>query len=731
MPAWSETPAGVQPSSSAPPTTRILSLDELRRLAIEGINASSYPSRSENFQIPPSGHGEYRSMPLDGRVDLMRPKMEKQEIEQHHVNVEDEKVPRIFQTLSGDDPSLTPLTGQFNLRPGDDASLTPLAGQFNLPPSTPGLYEVPPSPRPPTIPLPPITPIHQLVATHHFRTSEPQSPSISEHALYRSPEKTQEYSRPPHRLTHPQKRPHSYADKHGTPPRPRSPTMLIWNPAVDPPPTSLPLASAFPSDTYFPNLWDTSTSKRSDQTHPPKSLLPDSAALFEPPLPPEIPESLVQQGHYRNVTGEDGWGAIPSPDRTKVKHVFPWEEKPRHLPGRVFPAVDSPKPSLFLSPESQTSPSEGVVVKHVFPWEEIPRHPPGRVFPAVDSLFLSPESQTSSSEVPTTPEAKSSHLLPALSPLPGFPVDFNYTNAWDTIPSIQKYAERLAQPPTPKTLAPAFENKSGDKRRRNSWEERAEVSSRDGDVEDEGDDTADERVLDDSPGDDGGTDPAASGRRRSKHASPIQRKTPEKKQYREIGVQTDIRQMQTQGVQTEPPLGEKSPGPGPTKGRRPTMSGKRWWSPSSRHDVPPLVTTQDIDIAPKRPQSAGAASPDTSARGEKQPLYSSPLRSPIAALPASPGGRHSTTLAAPKSTPLRPPHLIPSPPPISSQTSNSSSLNSPISPIGPQSPSENSPRPRKPGRVWDPARGVELFKRGSEEVLARFLRMGSREDEHR
>ncbi|EEB97150.1 hypothetical protein MPER_03587 [Moniliophthora perniciosa FA553] len=35
---------------------------------------------------------------------------------------------------------------------------------------------------------------------------------------------------------------------------------------------------------------------------------------------------------------------------------------------------------------------------------------------------------------------------------------------------------------------------------------------------------------------------------------------------------------------------------------------------------------------------------------------------------------------------------------------------------------------RKSGRVWDPARGVELFKRGSEEVLARFLKMGSWEE---
>ena len=635
-------------------------------------------------------------MPLDGRVDLMRPKMQKEEDQEYHANVEDKRMPQTLQTLSGDDAPLTPLAGQSlaplagqSLAPSTGQSLTPLAGRTNLPPSTPGLYQVPPSPRPHTITLPPITPTHRSVGPHHFRTSKPQSPSTSGHALHRSPEKAQEYNHLPHRHTHPQKEPHFSVEKHSAPPRPRSPTMLIWNPAVEPPPTSLPPASAFPSDTYFPNLWDPSTYKKSGQSHPPKSLFPDSAALFEPLPPPEIPESLVQQGHYRNVTGEDELGAIPSPDRTKVKHVFPWEEKPRHLPGRVFPAVDSPKPSLFLSPESQTS----------------------------------------SSEMPTTPETKSSHLLPALSPLSGFPADFNYTNAWDTIPSIQKYAEKLAQPPTPKTLAPAFEDKNWNKRGRSSWEERTEVSSRDGDVEDEGDDTADERPHDSSPDDDKGIDSSASGRRRSKHAPPVERNI---KQYREIGVQTDPREVRTQAVQTSP-LGEKSPERSPGKVRRPTMSGRRWWTPSSRHDVPPLVTTQDFDITPNRPQSAGTASLDTPLRGEKQPLHPSPLRSPIAALP-SPRKLHSTDLAGPKSTSLRPPHAIPSSPAISSQTSNSSSLGSPISPIDPHSPSEsqlNSPRPRKAGRVWDPARGVELFKRGSEEVLARFLRMGSREDGHR
>jgi hypothetical protein len=66
------------------------------------------------------------------------------------------------------------------------------------------------------------------------------------------------------------------------------------------------------------------------------------------------------------------------------------------------------------------------------------------------------------------------------------------------------------------------------------------------------------------------------------------------------------------------------------------------------------------------------------------------------------------------------------------QISNDDSLTSPPSSIGPISPPDAplvTPPARKGSRVWDPARGVELFKRGSEEVLARFLKMGSWEDE--
>ncbi|KAJ3861078.1 hypothetical protein EV359DRAFT_47892 [Lentinula novae-zelandiae] len=61
-------------------------------------------------------------------------------------------------------------------------------------------------------------------------------------------------------------------------------------------------------------------------------------------------------------------------------------------------------------------------------------------------------------------------------------------------------------------------------------------------------------------------------------------------------------------------------------------------------------------------------------------------------------------------------------------------ITSPPLSAGPVSPHEGQPitsvaSSRKAGRVFDPARGVELFKCGSEEVLARFLKMSSWEEE--
>ncbi|KAJ7293144.1 glycogenin [Mycena rebaudengoi] len=407
-----------------------------------------------------------------------------------------------------------PLEGRFDLmqeQPGwtdHGTPSTPPAGYTRIDsPSTPGPDEVPPSPHIQTIPLPPTTPT-----------------SVSY----------------PH------------------PPRPASPPMLIWNPAVDPPPTTTPSASAFPSETYFPNIWDQAPTHHRTQGPARSSPTPVSDAFFQPPPPSDIPISLRQQGHYR-----------------QVKHVFPWEEKPRQMPGRVFPASDAPSPSLFTSP--------------------------------------------------------------------GLPTTLTYANAWDTVPSIQKYASRLVRPSQPPIgLAPAFE---GDQWKARSWEERTEASK-----------------TSKSSG-------SVTTRSRGSSISAPYTIKGKKKEYRVRGVQTISPKMRSQGTQVA--------------------------------FDPPKVSTHDKKSSRHDGRRRGASESTVHAGLDLSMTTASP--SPV----LQPGSPREFICPLQTSTP--PPRAAA----VERQISNDGSLTSPPSVAA----------------VWDPARGVELFKRGSEEVLARFLKMGSWEEE--
>ncbi|KAG2350835.1 hypothetical protein BDR05DRAFT_47559 [Suillus weaverae] len=92
------------------------------------------------------------------------------------------------------------------------------------------------------------------------------------------------------------------------------------------------------------------------------------------------------------------------------------------------------------------------------------------------------------------------------------------------------------------------------------------------------------------------------------------------------------------------------------------------------------------------------------------------LLSPAVSQVSTPRADRSTTPSSRSS----PSPLFPS------ESPTSSSLGS-VSPAEGRSPST----PSRASRVWDPARGVELFKRGSEEVLARLLKISSREESTR
>ncbi|KAJ7751307.1 glycosyltransferase family 8 protein [Mycena maculata] len=620
--AWDDpTGTGAELISGSMASGTALGLDDLRRVAVEGMQPDGTRSESR------AGEGEYLRLPLEGRVDLMRPQKPEQEKE--------EKVEK-SQGWVDPDNLATP-------RAGHTRSESPPRWE-TLP--TPGPDEVPPSPRLPPVSLPPIpTPTQASYArTHHEQPpSQPPQQHHDQHGQH-------------HQDQH-QQHQHQHQQHQQEAPRPASPPMLIWNAATDPPPTTAPPASAFPTETYFPNIWDQPPSQQQHYRQGPAgpSPPPDSSAFFQPPPPSEIPESLRRQGHYRQVTGEEEEGATgPSPDRSKVKHVFPWEEKPRQMPGRVFPSSDAPSPSLFMSPG--------------------------------------------------TPDSVAQSRSQQLSPLGGLPATLTYGNAWDAVPSIQKYASRLVRPPpSPAPLAPAFE---GDRYRKGrSWEDRTEASSMDGDDEDDGDD--DDSLVPDKDSDRETTRSSMTVRSRSGSSSISASYTikGKKKEYRVRGVQTISPQMRSQGTQVsfDPPKVS-------THEKRSSRHDGRRWAPSAADVLPPVTVHAGPDI----PMTTASPSPALQQPG-------SPREFTFASSPTTPSVQMSTP----------PPRPAPAAT-VERQISNDGSLTSPPSSIGPISPPDAplvlSPA-RKGSRVWDPARGVELFKRGSEEVLARFLKMGSWEDE--
>ena len=60
---------------------------------------------------------------------------------------------------------------------------------------------------------------------------------------------------------------------------------------------------------------------------------------------------------------------------------------------------------------------------------------------------------------------------------------------------------------------------------------------------------------------------------------------------------------------------------------------------------------------------------------------------------------------------------------------SSEAASSPSSAGPPSSPTDTRPIHGVGGGVWDPARGIDIFKKKSEEVLSRFLKVGSWEEE--
>ena len=734
-------PAWDHPAQSQ--QTKSYDLEELRHLTIAGIGSSGPATHP--------GEGIYQSMPLEGRIDLMRPRKSVAD-EEEKVEAHNWQTPLPSVQIPSEDWDGFP-SESFSY---DEAFSTPLARQIQLDEhgrwqtlSTPDPREVPGGPRIGIVPLPftptPILAFGRTASDFYASESEPEGisparllsrPSSaggyhhhhhhshghhSQVAEEKTGDKTQYHNG--HFPRYQGDKPSLFQSDHDTPAqnlvpqRTISPPLLSWNPALEPPPSDAP-PNAFPSDTYFANVWDQTPSRQND----PGASSPDSSRLFEPPPTPAIPASLLKQGHYRNVTGENH--TTPSPDRNKVrKSIFPWEENPRPLPGRVFPDSDAPSPSLFLSPASL--------------------------------------SQTSTTN-PSTPEMRGptvpSRISP-LSPLRGFSSSLNFVNAWDSDPAIQKYATRLVKPPQlPTPLAPAFNEEIYRKGRRKSRDERSEASSRDGDDEDNADeeDEGEPAPLSATKWDDEDDSEGEKVRTRSRSgsvasaslkpsilAAPAAKKP---KRYKDQGVQTTI-ETREQGIQVDPPV---KPDRNPKKS---PMVGKRHWPPAMTTSKPSAIGNDNSSTVgvvslqpPMKKKPSSISSPlQSPMKPVREFISPPPLRTETSSPPlfkSSMRTSSASTLTG-TATPMPPPpqpirsrasSLRSSTSSIARQTSNDSSLASPASSYGPLSPLDAHvlfPPVRKGGRVWDPARGVELFKKGSEEVLARFLRMGSFDDEAR
>jgi hypothetical protein len=231
------------------------------------------------------------------------------------------------------------------------------------------------------------------------------------------------------------------------------------------------------------------------------------------------------------------------------------------------------------------------------------------------------------------------------------------------------------------------------------------------------------------------------------------------KTYRSLGVQTISREKRSQSIQVsvlvEPP-------PSQVASRRSSLSSRRSGSGSSPMQGRDAGRTSELlaklghSSAPRSIRSRSMNNDVSYGHSVPMEPVSRPQRdfvTPSLPQPSRPPAKFISTPRVPTSKAVSPPRVVPptriSPPPsrpsiqtnrhakapsiARRQISNDSSVGSPPSSVGPVSPGDDQPfsAPIRTGtRVWDPARGVELFKRGSEEVLARFLKMGGSWDEN-
>jgi glycogenin glucosyltransferase len=668
-----------------------LSLDDLRRMAVEGVDGVFFfGSGSRRLE------GEYRRLPLDGRIDLMRPK---------HVHIAEEL----------DDGQRTPQQHSFPSHDGSQAGTPPIS--------------------------------------HEARHGHRRRPRAREHRTNQESSDSSDgiwLDQPPfpgHRRTR------------SSPPRPQSPPKISWNPATDPPPNVRPPPSAFPTETYFPNAWDRPEGRASDVMYPAFKLEgePSTEPFFHAPPLAAIPETLIQQGAYDNVVHGE---RLPHPDPAKVKAVFPWEEQPRHAPTRAFPKSESPpRDTIYLADDQVLSSAPPAPLSISRPV----------MHKSLSSSLNNPNKLSFTNawdSVPSIKKYAKKLAQPEHASVPRVPSfdDHEYQRQ-------RELHERLDA-----ISREADDEDEGDDEDEEDYERRRRNRSRSteagpADHDEREDDThvpASMRTGTKS------RRPSAV-RIRSGSGSPITSPFIVKKEYASQAVQTISIPLMEQhvqvsaGVQVSSPPAHASPTlPSPGRhvpGRTQSMSTTR-----------PPSDIRRVSFSNRLPTSRQGSSEDVRGRTESLPMRRD--RTPLSLSRLAPAGSivspahlrsetrkpssgHASPLSqsSPSSsseTPARRSQLRTITPEVTNvsvglglgmpnalsfpqrierevsggsiETGSTSPLRTPITPSGDFDPVGLAPG-HKVGRKWNPNTGVDVFKRGNEEVLARFLRKSSWEEE--
>lgn len=243
------------------------------------------------------------------------------------------------------------------------------------------------------------------------------------------------------------------------PPPPRAPPpMFPWD-ATREEANKTQLQMAQPFNQHYENAWDTASQ--------------ESRQFFKAPSPPRhVPESI--RSNYTAVLEQHR----PAQSRPPV---FPWERDVRPRPTRVFPDSHVNRTQPIESSASSSSSSSSA--------SRTPQAPPAS-FPPTQAR--QPHSL-----------AASSNSVPAKA-LGGLPKDLGYTNAWDSIQGIKKYAKALEgglPPPRHRqhaSIEPEPRRRAGaDGRRRTKSEADSDLlaAAEDGDDEDEDTDEGTARVM--------------------------------------------------------------------------------------------------------------------------------------------------------------------------------------------------------------------------------------------